>query len=44
MDRDQFISWANEKTIQMFGSEIVGKPVTGLIPEESWEQIYHSLS
>ena len=43
MEREQFISWANEKTIQMFSREIVGRPVTDLIPEESWDQIYHSV-
>jgi diguanylate cyclase (GGDEF)-like protein len=43
MEQEQFISWANEKTIQTFGSEILGRPVTDLIPEESWEQIYHSV-
>ena len=43
MEREQIISWANEKTIHMFGSEIVGRPVTDLIPEESWEHIYDSV-
>jgi diguanylate cyclase (GGDEF)-like protein len=43
IELEQFISWANEKTTQTFGSEIVGMPVTDLIPKESWDQIYHSL-
>lgn len=43
VEGEQFISWANEKTIQTFGSEIVGEPVTDIIPEECWNQIYNSV-
>jgi diguanylate cyclase (GGDEF)-like protein len=43
MEYEQFISWANEKTVHTFGIGIVGRPVTELIPEENWKQIHRSL-
>ncbi len=39
----QLIVWANEKAQRRFGSEIVDKPVTELVPSKRWEEIHASL-
>jgi diguanylate cyclase (GGDEF)-like protein len=40
---EQLIIWANEKVINKFGREILDKPITEFIPEESWDEIYGTL-
>ncbi|MBI5014290.1 MAG: GGDEF domain-containing protein [Deltaproteobacteria bacterium] len=40
---EQLIVWANEKVTTRFGSRIVDRPVTELVPEETWGEIFTSL-
>lgn len=40
---EQLIIWANEKVINLFGTDILDSPVTAFIPEEYWERIYITL-
>lgn len=42
--KDQLILWANEKVMSRFGRQIIAKPVTELIPETNWHEIYDTLS
>jgi diguanylate cyclase (GGDEF)-like protein len=36
----QLVVWGNEKLLNRFGREIVGKPVTDLVPQKTWEEIF----
>ncbi len=40
---EQLIIWANEGVINRFGDGIIDKPVTELIPENSWKKINATL-
>jgi len=40
---DQIIQWCNKKTSSEFGMEYVDRPVTHLIPENEWTNIYSIL-
>ncbi|MFO0754161.1 MAG: diguanylate cyclase [Thermodesulfovibrionales bacterium] len=41
--KEQCIIWANEKVVSRFGPEILGRPVTDLIPPEKWETVHDTL-
>lgn len=43
MEHEHLIAWANEKVINRFGIQILGKPITHLIPGEKWVKIYSAL-
>ncbi len=40
---EQYVIWANDKVINCFGREILDKPVTDFIPEESWDKIHDNI-
>lgn len=40
---EQIIIWANDKIIDWFGREILGRPVDEFIPKEHWDIIYRTL-
>jgi diguanylate cyclase (GGDEF)-like protein len=40
---DQLVVWANEKVLTRFGRRIIDRPVTELVPERKWEDIYKGL-
>ncbi len=40
---EQLIIWANEGVTNRFGKDIIDKPVTKLIPQNSWEKINTTL-
>ncbi len=42
--REQLIIWVNDKVLSTFGREILDKPVTGLLPPETWNNIHSTLS
>ena len=39
----QSIIWANDAVVTRFGREIVDRPVSDLIPEKRWEEIFSAL-
>jgi diguanylate cyclase (GGDEF)-like protein len=41
--KEQIIIWANEKVLSKFGKEIIDKPVTDFIPQESWEKVQENI-
>lgn len=41
--REQLIIWTNEKVLNIFGGEIMDKPVTDLVPLKRWKYIYSRL-
>ena len=40
---EQIIIWANNKIIEWFGREILGKPINEFLPLEHWDIIYTTL-
>ncbi len=43
MGKEQLVVWANNKAINMFGKNIIDKPVVNFLPKKSWENIYNTL-
>ncbi len=43
-DGKQIIIWANERTLDRFGTNIINSPVTDFIPADKWSMIYNTLS
>ena len=41
---EQLIIWANEAVTNRFGKDIIDKPVTQLIPDDSWQKISATLN
>ena len=41
--KEQLVVWANNKTINMFGENIIDKPVANFLPKKSWENIHNTL-
>ncbi len=41
--KEQVIIWANDKIIDWFGEEILGKPINEFFPKENWDIIYSTL-
>jgi len=41
--KEQLVVWANNKTITMFGKNIIDKPVANFIPKKNWDTIYNTL-
>ena len=40
MGKEQLVVWANNKAINMFGKNIIDKPVANFLPKKSWENIF----
>ena len=41
--KEQLVVWANNKVINMFGNNIIDKPIENFLPAKSWENIYNTL-
>lgn len=41
--KEQLIVWANNKVINIFGHNIIDKPVVNFLPKKNWENIYNNL-
>ena len=41
---EQLIIWVNDKVVNRFGRNILDKPVTSLLPHETWKNIYETLT
>lgn len=41
--KEQLVVWANNKAINMFGKNIIDKPIINFLPNKSWENINNSL-
>ena len=42
--KEQLVVWANDKAIDMFGKNIIDKPIVNLLPKKNWENIYKTLN
>ena len=40
---DQLVVWANEKVLSRFGSQIIDRSITELVPEKRWREIYNAV-
>jgi len=43
LDEEQFIIWANEKSLSNFGTGFLDKSITELVPPDRWMEIYSFL-
>ncbi|GBE40257.1 diguanylate cyclase DosC [bacterium BMS3Bbin09] len=41
--KEQLVVWANNKAINMFGNNIIDKPVMNFLPKKNWDYIYITL-
>jgi diguanylate cyclase (GGDEF)-like protein len=41
--KEQLIIWANDKVLNKFGSAVLDKPITIIIPQEQWDKIRATL-